>query len=73
MAVGPAHGGLQHKVQAIQADRQRYLDAAHDSRFDIIELDPKASDAGDSHSARLRSSISRGQCHGNSSWRREDG
>ena len=40
MAVHPAHSCLQHKVQTIQADRERYLDPAHDSRFDIIKLDP---------------------------------
>jgi hypothetical protein len=42
MAVRPAHGGLQHKVQAIQADRQRHLKTAHDSRFDTIKLDSEA-------------------------------
>src|SRR4051812_27886439 len=46
MAVRPAHGGLQHKMQAIQADRQRHLDPAQNSRFDIVELDTKMGDAG---------------------------
>jgi hypothetical protein len=73
MAVGPAHGSLQHKVQAIQADRQRYLDPTYDSRFDIVELDSKVGDAGGGHAARLRSSVSRGQCQRNNSWRREAG
>lgn len=73
MAVRPAHGSLQHKVQTIQADRERYLDPAHDSRFNNIELDPEAGDAGGGHAARLRASRMGGQCHGSNSWRRDAG
>ena len=73
MAVRPAHGGLQHKVQAVQADRQRHLDPTHDGRFDIVELDPKVGDAGGGHAAKLRSPIGLGQCHGKSSRRRDAG
>lgn len=73
MAVGPAHGSLQHEVQTIQADRQRHLDVAHDSGFDMVELDPKVGDAGGGHAARLRPSLSRDQCHGNSWLRRDTG
>jgi hypothetical protein len=69
----PAHGGLQHKVQAVQADRRRHLDPTHDGRFDIVELDPKVGDADGGHAAKLRSPISLGQCHGKSSWRRDAG
>ena len=67
MGVRPSQGSLQHEVQAIQAYCQRHLDPAQDGRFDIVELDPQVSDAGGGHAAKLRSSISRGQCHGNSS------
>jgi len=73
MAVRPANGSLQHKVQAIESDRQRHLDSAHDSRFDIIELDPQMGDAGGGHATKLRSSIGRGQCQGSSSSRRDAG
>lgn len=45
MAVRPAHGDLQTKVKAVQADRQRYLDPTHDGRFDIVEVDPEMGDA----------------------------
>ena len=71
MAVRPAHGSLQHEVQAIQADRQWNLEPAHDGRFKIVELDPQMSNRGGSHAARLRPSDGRGQCHGSSPWRRE--
>jgi hypothetical protein len=47
---------LQHKVQAIQADRQRHLKTAHDSRFDIIKLDSEAGDAGGGYAASRRAS-----------------
>jgi len=60
-------------MQMIQADRERYLDSSHDSRFDIIELDPEAGDAGGGHAARLRVSRLGGQCHGSNSWRRDAG
>ena len=73
MAVRPTHDCLQHKVQTIQSDRERYFDPAHDSRFDIIELDPEVGDAGGGHAARLRASRLGGQFHGSNSCRRDAG
>jgi hypothetical protein len=73
MAVGPAHGSLQHEMQAVQADRQWNLEPAHDGRFNIVELDPQVSDRSGGHAARLRLSDGRGQCHGSSSSRRDAG
>ena len=59
-------------MQAVEADRQRPLDAADNSGLDLIELDLEVRDAG-GHAAKLRSSLRRGQCHGNNSSRREAG
>jgi hypothetical protein len=64
MAARPAHGRLQHKVQAIQADRQWDLEPAHDGRFNIVEFDPQVGDRGGGHPARLQLSDGRGQCQG---------
>src|SRR4051812_2716619 len=37
MAIGPAHGGLEHQVQAIKPDGQRHLNTAHYCGLDVIE------------------------------------
>ncbi len=60
-------------MQAIEPDCQRHTDTTHDERLDVIECDLEMRDAGSTHAARLRPSISRGQCHGNNSSRRDAG
>ena len=73
VAVGPAHGRLQHQVQAVEADGERHLDPAPHRGLHVVKGDKQAGDAGGGHAARLRRSISRAQFHGSSSCSRDAG
>ena len=72
MAVGPAHGGLEHQVQVIKPDGQRHLNAAQHCGLDVIEGDLEPDDAVAGHAAAFPS-LAWAQFQGSSSCRREAG
>lgn len=55
VAVGPPHRGLEHQVQAIQADFQRHLNPSQDNRLNVIKFDPQSGNGG-GHGATLQGS-----------------
>src|SRR4051794_9258796 len=72
MAIGPAHGGLEHQVQAIKPDGQRHLNAAQHCGLDVIEGHLEPGDAVAGHAAAFPS-LAWAQFQGSSSCRREAG
>jgi len=65
--VGPAHGGLDCQMQAIEPNRDWHLDAAQDLGLYIVEGDFETSDGG--HAASLRWSFPVAQRQGRSAAR----
>jgi hypothetical protein len=64
MTVGPAHGGLNDLVQAVEPDVERHFKSAKDRRLHVVECDLETGNGGGTHAATLRACFAAAQCQG---------